>query len=82
MPDEPAAPLTAQKPKRKRNSSEPQQQAMPPEAAKQSSAGRSGSRSPQLAVNVQIHISADATSEQINAIFSAMRQYFDDSEAA
>lgn len=37
---------------------------------------------PQLAVNVQVHISADATSEQIDAIFSAMRRYFDESEAA
>lgn len=37
---------------------------------------------PQLAVNVQIHISADASTEQIDAIFSAMRRYFDESESA
>ncbi|WP_425230998.1 hypothetical protein [Sphingomonas sp.] len=38
-------------------------------------------RTPQLAVNVQIHIAADAGAEQIDAIFSAMRRYFDESEA-
>jgi hypothetical protein len=38
-------------------------------------------KSPQLAVNVQIHISADASTEQIDAIFSAMRRYFDESSA-
>lgn len=32
---------------------------------------------PDLNVNVQIHISADSTKEQIDAIFSAMRRYFD-----
>ena len=30
-----------------------------------------------LHVNVQIHISADSTSEQIDTIFSAMKRYFD-----
>lgn len=32
---------------------------------------------PELNVNVQIHISADSSAEQIDAIFSAMRRYFD-----
>lgn len=36
-------------------------------------------RQPNLNVNVQIHISADASTEQIDAIFVAMRRYFDDS---
>lgn len=31
---------------------------------------------PELAVNVQIHISADATSDQIDAIFASMKKYF------
>lgn len=35
---------------------------------------------PDLNVNVQIHISADATAEQIDAIFSSMRRYFDESD--
>jgi hypothetical protein len=39
-----------------------------------------GSRRPQLAVNVQIHISADASSDQIDSIFAAMRRYFDESD--
>ncbi|MBL8657124.1 MAG: hypothetical protein JNJ92_07165 [Altererythrobacter sp.] len=38
-------------------------------------------RKPELAVNVQIHISADSTKEQIDAIFSAMRKYFDGKES-
>lgn len=38
-------------------------------------------RRPELAVNVQIHISADSTKEQIDAIFSAMRKYFDGQES-
>lgn len=36
-----------------------------------------GQRKPDLNVNVQIHISADASVEQIDAIFSSMRRYFD-----
>lgn len=36
-------------------------------------------RKPEFNVNVQIHISADATTEQIDAIFAAMSRYFDDS---
>lgn len=39
-------------------------------------------KAPQLAVNVQIHISADASTEQINAIFSAMRAYFNGDAAS
>jgi hypothetical protein len=35
---------------------------------------------PDLNVNVQIHISADASVEQIDAIFSSMRRYFDESD--
>jgi hypothetical protein len=35
-----------------------------------------------LNVNVQIHISADATSEQIESIFSAMRRYLYDKQAS
>ncbi len=35
---------------------------------------------PDLNVNVQIHISADASSEQIDAIFSSMKRYFDDAD--
>lgn len=31
---------------------------------------------PEMAVNVQIHISADATGDQIDAIFSSMKKYF------
>ena len=31
---------------------------------------------PELAVNVQIHINADASGEQIDAIFSSMKKYF------
>jgi hypothetical protein len=34
-----------------------------------------------LNVNVQIHISADASGEQIESIFSAMRRYLYDSPA-
>ena len=36
-------------------------------------------RKPEFNVNVQIHISADATTDQIDAIFAAMSRYFDDS---
>jgi hypothetical protein len=46
-------------------------------SAKGSGAGER--RKPDFAVNVQIHISADATTEQIDAIFAAMSRYFDDS---
>jgi hypothetical protein len=35
---------------------------------------------PDLNVNVQIHISADATSEQIETIFAAMKRYFNDAD--
>jgi hypothetical protein len=41
----------------------------------------SGSDGIPLNVNVQIHISADATSDQIEAIFSAMRRYLYDKTA-
>lgn len=40
------------------------------------SEGGDGSFTPELAVNVQIHISADATGEQIDAIFASMKKYF------
>lgn len=42
---------------------------------------RNGKRQPELNVNVQVHISADSSSEQIDAIFSAMRKYFDGDQA-
>lgn len=38
---------------------------------------RPAGKQPELNVNVQIHISADSSAEQIDAIFSAMRKYFD-----
>jgi len=38
-------------------------------------------RRPDFNVNVQIHISADASTEQINAIFEAMSRYFDNDSA-
>lgn len=41
----------------------------------------SGAGSMPLNVNVQIHISADAGTEQIEAIFSAMKRYLHDSQA-
>lgn len=41
-------------------------------------AGRGGSDSFPLNVNVQIHISADAGTEQIESIFQAMRRYLHD----
>jgi hypothetical protein len=41
--------------------------------------GRERSGRPDLNINVQIHISADSSAEQIDAIFSAMRKYFDGS---
>lgn len=37
-------------------------------------------RKPDLNINIQIHISADASAEQIDAIFSSMRRYFDESD--
>jgi len=48
---------------------------------KNPSAGRSGDAFP-LNVNVQIHISADAGSEQIESIFQAMRRYLYDAPAS
>ena len=42
-------------------------------------AGTGERRKPEFNVNVQIHISADATTDQIDAIFAAMSRYFDDS---
>jgi hypothetical protein len=35
---------------------------------------------PDLNINIQIHISADASSEQIESIFSSMKRYFDESD--
>ncbi len=59
--------------------------AAPPHVASQSR--RVGSRAPApsaesfpLNINVQIHISADAGSEQIESIFSAMRRYLYDNQ--
>ena len=51
---------------------------MPPKSA---SGKDSGSDGIPLNVNVQIHISADATSDQIESIFSAMRRYLYDKTA-
>lgn len=48
---------------------------------KNSPPGRSGEAFP-LNVNVQIHISADAGSEQIESIFQAMRRYLYDAPAS
>lgn len=42
--------------------------------------GNTKQRKPDLNVNVQIHISADASTEQIDAIFSAMKRYFNESD--
>ncbi|WP_447765299.1 hypothetical protein [Sphingopyxis panaciterrae] len=39
-----------------------------------------GQRRPDLNVNIQIHISADASAEQIDAIFSSMKRYFDEAD--
>lgn len=39
--------------------------------------GQRGQTKPDLNVNIQIHISADASAEQIDAIFAGMRKYFD-----
>jgi hypothetical protein len=44
--------------------------------------GSSGTDSIPLNVNVQIHISADAGSEQIESIFSAMRRYLYDKQTS
>lgn len=55
---------------------EPEDEQVPPVQARAAS-----TRRPDLNVNIQIHISADASSEQIDAIFSAMKRYFDDDQA-
>lgn len=36
-------------------------------------------KKPDLNINIQIHISADASSEQIDSIFSSMKSYFNES---
>jgi hypothetical protein len=57
---------------------------VPREGAKDSKSppqGRSGEAFP-LNVNVQIHISADAGTEQIESIFQAMRRYLYDAPAS
>jgi hypothetical protein len=51
-----------------------------PSEQKSDSGMRKGDSVP-LNVNVQIHISADATGEQIESIFSAMRRYLYDNPA-
>lgn len=50
--------------------------ASPPAATQKEVDAGNGSFTPELAVNVQIHISADATGEQIDAIFNSMKKYF------
>lgn len=42
---------------------------------KKGARGSGGAITPELNVNVQIHISADASSEQIETIFASMRKY-------
>lgn len=82
MPDEApkaAANSTPRKPKEREKPTV--KTAEEPTRKQNSNKGETRSRNPQLAVNVQIHISADASTEQIDAIFSAMRKYFDDAEA-
>lgn len=37
-------------------------------------------KKPDLNINIQIHISADASSEQIDSIFSSMKRYFNESD--
>jgi hypothetical protein len=74
--------------RRRANSSSPMNDAtkpqVPREGAKDSKSppqGRSGEAFP-LNVNVQIHISADAGTEQIESIFQAMRRYLYDAPAS
>jgi len=74
-----------------RSSSSPKASAEPARVAKVTAAKRPQARQESnqsvsrkveampLNINVQIHISADATGEQIEAIFSAMRRYLYDS---
>jgi hypothetical protein len=53
-----------------------------PSAKKQGDQKYTASNSIPLNVNVQIHISADAGTEQIEAIFSAMKRYLNDTQAS
>jgi hypothetical protein len=59
------------------------QNGVPPSGSGSGENGGSGGRGqsrPDLNVNIQIHISADASSEQIDAIFSSMKRYFNESD--
>lgn len=51
---------------------------LPPSKTKdrQVDKGRAETFAPELAVNVQIHISADASTDQIEAIFASMKKHF------
>jgi len=65
----------------KRVPAAPSQRVAEPRAQNPDRQSRQGDPIP-LNVNVQIHISADATGEQIESIFSAMRRYLYDGSAA
>lgn len=82
VPDEPEQRVAVPKRPAKRPASQPQTErpTQKPAAEGTSTKGHRTPGKPSLNVNVQIHISADASSEQIDAIFGAMRQYFDESD--
>lgn len=81
MPDEGSKVVTSSNPRkpkeREKSIPKPVEKSTKPLQVKKEEAS---ARKPQLAVNVQIHISADASTDQIDAIFSAMKRYFDDAE--
>lgn len=64
-------------PKRKLAPTRPASSGARTEAVSKSDNGVSRPKRPDLNVNIQIHISADASPEQIDSIFSAMSKYFD-----
>lgn len=49
--------------------------AQPPSPAVPTQPAVNGKRSPELHINVQVHIAADANADQIDAIFSSMAKY-------
>ena len=59
------------------------QTSTPPSRERKGNKDQDGARNqskPDLNLNIQIHISADASSEQIDAIFSSMKRYFNESD--
>ena len=63
--------------------SKDRQASKPPSSEGTGNKGQGGGRGqskPDLNLNIQIHISADASSEQIDAIFSSMKRYFNESD--